>query len=49
MPRLVHYQLRGNKADSHFVDDSSLMSQHDSKDESWLKGTGFLSNIIIYN
>jgi len=46
---LVHDQLCGNAADRHFQDDSSLMSESDSEDESWLKGTKFLSIIIIYN
>jgi len=47
--RLVHYQPRGNAADSHIVDDSSLLSDHDREDKSWLKGTGILSIIMIYN
>jgi len=32
--RVVHYQLRGNAADSHFVHDSSFLSEHASEDES---------------
>jgi len=47
--RLVHYQLRGNAADSHCDDTGSHLSESNSEEESWLKGTGFLSIIIIYN
>jgi len=47
--RLVHYQLRGNAADSHFDRKGSRLSESDSEDESWLMGTGILSIIIIYN
>jgi len=46
---LGHFQLHGNAADSHFVDDSSLLSKPENEDESWLKGTGFLSIFIIYH
>jgi len=41
MHRLVHHQLHGNAADSHFVDHSSLLSEPDSENKSWLNGTGF--------
>jgi len=41
--------MRANAADSHFVNEGSRLSESDSEDESWLKGTGFLSIIIIYN
>jgi hypothetical protein len=47
--RLVHYELRGNASDSHFVGESSLLSEPDGKVKSWLKGTGCVSIIIIYN
>ena len=47
--RLVHYQLCGNAANSYFVDDGSLLSEHDTEDESRRKGTGLLSIIIIPN
>jgi len=46
---LAHFQLRGSAADSHLVDDSSLLNEPDSKDDSWLKGMAYLSIIIIYN
>jgi len=45
----VHYLLGGNTADIDFEDDNSLLSEFEGKDEHWLKGTGFLSIIIIYN
>jgi len=47
--RLDHYQLHCNAADSHFVDDSSRLSETDSEDKSCLKGIEYLSIIIIYN
>jgi len=47
--RFVHYQLRGNAAISHFVNNSALLSEHDSDDESWSKGSRFSSIIMIYN
>jgi len=31
---IVHYHLRRNAGDSHFVDDSSLLSEHNSEYES---------------
>jgi len=45
----VHYLLRGNTADIDFQDDNSLLSESESQAENWLKGTGVLSIIIIYN
>jgi len=45
----VHYVLCSNMADFDFEDESRLWSESDSKDKHWLKGTGFLSIIIIYN
>jgi len=41
--------MNGNAADIDFHDESSLLSESDCEDEHWLKGTGFLSIIIIYN
>jgi len=41
--------MRGDAAESHFDDEGSHLSESHSKDKSWLKGTGFLSIIIIYN
>jgi len=49
MHSLVHYQLRGHAADSHFDDEGRRLSESDSEDESWLKRTGILSIIIISN
>ena len=45
----VHYLLRGNTADIDVEDNSSLMSESESEDKPWLKGTGFLNITIIYN
>ena len=47
--RLVHYLLRGNAADIHDVDKSSILSKPDGHDQNWLKGTSYLSIFIIYN
>jgi len=46
---LLHYPLSGDAANFNFVDESSLLSEPDNEDKDWLKGTGFLSIIIIYN
>jgi len=45
----VHYLLRGNTADIDFEDDNSFLGKSEGADENWLKGTGILSIIIIYN
>ena len=45
----VQYLLRGNTADIDFRDDDSLLSESEGEDDHWLKGTGFLSIISIYN
>jgi hypothetical protein len=45
----VHYLLRGNTADVDFEDDNSLLGESEGDDKNWSKGTGVLSNIIIYN
>ena len=45
----VHYLLRGITADIDFEDDNSLLGESEGADENWLKGTGDLSIIIIYN
>jgi len=45
----VHYLLRGNTADIDFEDDNSLLGESEGEDENWLKGTGVLGIIIIYN
>jgi hypothetical protein len=47
--RFVHYQLHGNVVDNHFDDEGSHLRESDSKDKSWLKGTGLLSIIVTYN
>jgi hypothetical protein len=47
--RWVHYLLWGNTADIDLEDDSSLLSESESQDENWLKGTRVLSIVIIYN
>jgi len=45
----ILYSLGGNTADIDFEDDSSFLSESDSMGKNWLKGTGVLSIIIIYN
>jgi len=45
----VHHLLRGNTADIDFEDDDSHLSESEGEDDHWLKGTGFLRIIIIYN
>jgi len=45
----LHYLLRRNTADIDFEDDNSLLGESKGEDKHWLKGTGFLSIIIINN
>ena len=45
----VHYVLHRNTADNDFEDDDSFLSESEREDDHWLKGTEFLSIIIIYN
>jgi len=45
----VHYLLHENTADIDFDDDSGVFSEAETEDEIWLKGTGVLSIITIYN
>jgi len=45
----VHYLLRGNTTDIDFEDDNCLLGESEGEDENWLKRTGVLSIIVIYN
>jgi hypothetical protein len=45
----VYFLQCGNTADIDFEDKSSLLSESESQDKHWLKGTVFLSIIIICN
>jgi len=47
--RIVHYQPGGNAADRQSLDNDSILSQPDSKYESWLKRMICLSLFIIHN
>jgi len=45
----VHYRLCDNSVEIDFEHNSSLLSESDSEDENWLKGTGVLNILIIYH
>jgi hypothetical protein len=47
--RVVHCTLRCNAAERHFDDSCGRLTESDSYDTSSLKGTWYLSIIIIYN